>query len=75
GSPAAKPFDSLRASKRETKGKEKILQEFENGDMLRHSKFGVGMLIEQDEKTMTVVFDEVGQKKLGKGFVKMEKVD
>ena len=43
--------------------------------MLRHPKFGVGMLIEQDEKTMTVIFDEVGQKKLGKGFVKMEKVD
>ena len=75
GAPAAKPFDSLRASKRETKGKEKIVQEFEIGDMLRHPKFGVGMLIEQDEKTMTVMFDEVGQKKLGKGFVKMEKVD
>ena len=75
GAPAAKPFDSLRASRRETKGKEKIVQEFETGDMLRHPKFGVGMLIEQDEKTMTVMFDEVGQKKLGKGFVKMEKVD
>ena len=42
--------------------------------MLRHPKFGEGMLIEQDEKTMTVIFDSVGQKKLGKGFVKMEKV-
>ena len=75
GAPASKPFDSLKASKRETKKKEKIQQEFETGDMLRHPKFGVGMLIEQDEKTMTVIFDEVGQKKLGKGFVKMEKVD
>ena len=75
GTPASKPFDSLKASKRETKKKEKIQQEFETGDMLRHPKFGVGMLIEQDEKTMTVIFDEVGQKKLGKGFVKMEKVD
>ena len=75
GAPASKPFDSLKASKRDTKGKENIHKEFETGDMLRHPKFGVGMLIEQDEKTMTVIFDEVGQKKLGKGFVKMEKVD
>lgn len=74
GAAAAKPFDSLKASKRATKSKEKIVQEFENGDMLRHPKFGVGMLIEQDEKTMTVMFDEAGQKKLGKGFVKMEKI-
>ena len=73
--PAAKPFDSLKASKRDTKGKEIIAQEFETGDMLRHPKFGVGMLIEQDEKTMTVIFDEAGQKKLGKGFVKLEKID
>ena len=48
--------------------------EFEIGDMLRHPKFGVGMLIAQDEKTMTVMFDDYGEKKLGKGFVKMEKV-
>jgi len=75
GEPAAKPFDSLRSSTRKTKEKAKIVQEFETGDMLCHPKFGVGMLIEQDDKTMTVMFDEVGQKKLGKGFVKMEKVD
>ena len=49
--------------------------EFEIGDMVRHPKFGVGMLIAQDAKTMTVMFDDVGEKKLGKGFVKMEKVD
>lgn len=73
--PAAKPFDSLKASKRATQAKEKIVQEFEVGDTLRHPKFGTGMLIEQDENTMTVMFDEVGQKKLGKGFVKMEKVE
>ena len=45
------------------------------GDIVRHPKFGEGMLIEQDEKTMTVIFDSVGQKKLGKGYVKMEKVE
>ena len=75
GAPAGKPFDSLRASKRDTKAKEQIADEFEIGDMLRHPKFGVGMLIEQDEKTMIVMFDEVGEKKLGKGYAKMEKVN
>ncbi len=82
GEPRPKPFgsgsrptDGLSAARRATHNKEKIACDFEIGDMLRHPKFGEGMLIEQDEKTMTVIFDSVGQKKLGKGFVKMEKVN
>ena len=75
GEPAPKPFDSLSASRRQTSNKAKIHQEFENGDIVRHPKFGEGMVIEQDEKTMTVMFDDFGQKKLGKGYVKMEKVN
>jgi len=74
GEPAPKPFDSLSASRRQTSNKAKIHQEFENGDIVRHPKFGEGMVIEQDDKTMTVMFDDFGQKKLGKGYVKMEKV-
>ena len=74
GEPASKPFDSLAAARRQTANKAKIQQEFENGDIVRHPKFGEGMIIEQDEKTMTVMFDDFGQKKLGKGYVKMEKV-
>ena len=83
GEPAAKPFapkqahtsyaDSLTRSKAETKAA--VVDDFQIGDTLRHPKFGEGMLIEQDAKTMTIMFDSVGQKKLGKGFVKMEKVD
>ncbi|MBQ0041174.1 MAG: UvrD-helicase domain-containing protein [Clostridiales bacterium] len=83
GAPADKPFgvklthanysDSLVRSTAETK--QKIVEDFQIGDTLRHPKFGEGMLIEQDAKTMTIMFDSVGQKKLGKGFVKMEKVD
>ena len=65
--------DGLKRAKQETK--EKIVENFEVGDILRHPKFGEGMLIEQDDKTMTIIFDSVGQKKLGKGFVKMEKVN
>lgn len=67
-----RPFDNLGQSKQATK--EKIVENFEIGDTLRHPKFGEGLLVEQDEKTMTIIFDSVGQKKLGKGFVKMEKV-
>ncbi len=74
GSPSPKPFDGLSAARRAVHNKEKISDEFENGDIVRHPKFGEGMVIEQDEKTMTVMFDDFGQKKLGKGFVKMEKV-
>ena len=74
GEPASKPFDGLRAARKAEHNKEKISDEFENGDIVRHPKFGEGMVIEQDEKTMTVMFDDFGQKKLGKGFVKMEKV-
>ena len=75
GEPASKPFDSLSAARRQTANKAKIHQEFENGDIVRHPKFGEGMVIEQDDKTMTVMFDEFGQKKLGKGYVKMERVE
>ncbi len=75
GEPSSKPFDGLAAARKQTMNKTKIDQEFENGDMVRHPKFGEGMVLEQDEKTMTVMFDDFGQKKLGKGYVKMEKVE
>ncbi len=75
GKPSAKPFDSLGASKKSTSSKAGTTQEFNNGDIVRHPKFGEGMVIEQDAKTMTVMFDSAGEKKLGKGFVKMELVE
>ncbi len=74
GDPKPKPFDGLSAARKAVHNKEKITDEFNNGDIVRHPKFGEGMVIEQDEKTMTVIFDDYGQKKLGKGFVKMERV-
>jgi DNA helicase-2/ATP-dependent DNA helicase PcrA len=74
GEPKPKPFDSLSAARRSVRNKQLIKDEFENGDMVRHPKFGEGMVLTQDDKTMTVMFDEVGEKKLGKGFVAMELV-
>ncbi|MBQ6389954.1 MAG: UvrD-helicase domain-containing protein [Mogibacterium sp.] len=75
GIPKTKPFDNLNAARKSAHRRETIHEDFQVGDILRHPKFGEGMLIEQDDKTMTVIFDEYGQKKLGKGFVKMEKVE
>ncbi len=74
GAPKAKPFDNLSAARRSTHKKDVIQNDFNVGDIIKHPKFGEGMLIEQDDKTMTVMFDEVGQKKLGKGFVTITKV-
>jgi DNA helicase-2/ATP-dependent DNA helicase PcrA len=74
GNPAGKPFDQLGYA-RKSASRNISNEGFEVGDRLRHPKFGEGMLIEQDEKTMTVIFDSVGLKKLGKGFVRLEKVD
>lgn len=69
-----KPFDALKfAKKQASKG---ISNEgFEAGDRIRHPKFGEGLLIDQDAKTLTIAFDSVGIKKLGKGFVKLTKVE
>ena len=70
----SKPFDALKfAKKQASKG---ISNEgFEAGARIRHPKFGEGLLIEQDAKTLTIAFDSVGIKKLGKGFVKLTKVE
>ena len=70
----SKPFDALKfAKKQASKG---ISNEgFESGDRIRHPKFGEGLLIDQDAKTLTIAFDSVGIKKLGKGFVKLTKVE
>lgn len=74
GQPKSRPFDSLSASARETESKAHLSQNFEIGDTLKHPKFGEGLLIAQDDKTMTIMFDSAGQKKIGKGYVKIEKI-
>ncbi len=71
--PASKPFDTLRYAKKETANK-LLDDDFQIGEEIRHPKFGVGTVIEQDEKTITIMFDDYGLKKLGKGFVKLERV-
>ncbi|MBR4020377.1 MAG: ATP-binding domain-containing protein, partial [Firmicutes bacterium] len=70
-----KPYDALRYAKAQTKANAGSGDDnFNVGDRLKHPKFGEGLLIEQDAKTMSVMFDSVGMKKLAKGFVKMTKL-
>ncbi len=66
--------DRLSAARQAVRNRQLNKDEFENGDMVRHPKFGVGMVILQDDRTITVMFDDHGEKKLGKGYAKMEKV-
>lgn len=74
GQPERKPFDSMAYVKRQIRHKEPE-ENFNIGDILEHPKFGRGMLIEQDKKTMSIMFDTAGMKKIGKGFVKIKKVE
>lgn len=74
GIPGGKPFDSLGYAKRQTK-KKYSNDDLKVGDKVSHPKFGEGMLIEDSGKILTIAFDSVGIKKIGKGFVNIEKVD
>ena len=48
--------------------------DFSPGDQVTHAKFGHGTVIESDSKTVTIMFDEAGQKKLAKGIAPIKKV-
>ena len=48
--------------------------DFAVGDRVRHAKFGEGLVIDQDTKTLTVIFDAAGQKKMAKGIAPLKKL-
>ena len=48
--------------------------DFKPGDEVSHSKFGRGMVIESDQKTVTVMFDGEGRKKLAQGIARLKKL-
>jgi DNA helicase-2/ATP-dependent DNA helicase PcrA len=47
---------------------------YESGDRVRHKKFGEGLVLDVDERTITVMFDEAGRKKLARGVAPLEKM-
>lgn len=70
-----KPYDALKYIKQETKQAVISTDEFDEGDRVSHGKFGPGMVLEQDDKTITVIFDSVGSKKLAKGIAPLKRLD
>lgn len=48
-------------------------EDFMQGDQVTHGKFGHGIVVDTDAKTVTVAFDEGGIKKLAKGIAPLKK--
>ena len=72
-----KPYDALRFAKAATCANVSAAaggEDFAIGDRVRHAKFGEGLVIDQDDKTMTVIFDAAGQKKMAKGIAPLKKI-
>ncbi len=69
-----KPYDPLQQAKKNIKQNALQGQEFEAGDKISHGKFGEGMVLEADDKTVTVMFDSVGRKKMAKGIAPLKKI-
>ena len=82
GSPASRSsygtaaYDPLKASKQASAqaaaGAGGV--DFEVGDQVTHGKFGFGTVVDVDAKTVTVMFETAGQKKLAKGIAPIKKV-
>lgn len=54
---------------------EKTASQFDGGGQkYSHSKFGVGLVVSEDEQNITLVFEGVGEKKLLKRFAPLTKV-
>lgn len=73
---AYKPYyDPLQEAKKMAKSNAASSDtDFLPGDAVSHGKFGAGIVIEQDEKTITVMFESKGSKKLAKGFAPLKKL-
>ena len=71
-----RPFDHLKqikdtVNKQKNQGKTLDLK---NGDRVKHAKFGEGMVVEINAKTLEVMFDTAGKKKLAIGMAPLEKI-
>ncbi len=73
--PEYRPYDPLQYAKKAVKSNAMLGdKEFSEGDKVEHGKFGPGLVLETGEKTITVVFDSVGIKKLAKGMAPLKKL-
>ena len=71
-----KLYDPLKYAKKAAKETARGTggQIFAVGDRVYHAKFGRGMVIETDDKTLTILFDEAGRKKMAKGIAPLKKI-
>ena len=72
-----KPYDALRYAKAATKANAAAAAGGESiavGDRVRHAKFGEGLVIDADDRTLVVIFDTAGQKKMAKGIAPLKKI-
>ena len=68
-------FDPLKYAKQSVKESAAgSAEDFIEGDQVTHGKFGHGIVVDVDAKTVTVAFDEGGTKKLAKGIAPLRKV-
>lgn len=75
--PAVKPYDALKYARMETRQHADASAssiELKAGDHVMHSKFGTGLVIDADEKIVTVAFDSAGIKKLARGIAPLKKI-
>lgn len=70
-----RPFDRLLQAKREVKQGTRKDIVLNNGDRVKHKKFGEGTVISVDGNIVTVAFDSEGIKKLAKNMAPLEKVN
>lgn len=75
---AYRPFDGLRYSKAQSiesaSSKKLSSDDLSSGDLVQHSKFGKGIVVDLTHSTVTVVFDNVGTKKLAISMAPLEKL-
>jgi len=69
-----RPFDSLRAAKKEMHEKQKNTEVFAVGDKVRHGKFGEGTVLEAEGNVVKVIFDSAGIKKLAADIAPLKKI-
>ncbi len=70
-----RPYDALRTARAATRANAAAGEtDFAPGDRVLHAKFGEGLVIDQDDRTIVVIFDQVGQKKMAKGIAPLKKI-
>jgi len=71
-----RPFDQLKYIKQELMEKTQTGSQLtlSAGDKVTHAKFGSGLVVEENQKTVSVMFDSVGLKKLAKDIAPLKKL-